>query len=353
MDPLEAKAEEKRERDACPQAERDTKKLEEAIFSRVAKEHIARQEAGWKNSKHRQQWENTLKTYVYPIIGDVPVSEVTAEHVLQILQPIWNTKTETATRVRMRIESVLDAAKVRGLRQGENPARWRANLDAVLPPKSKVHKVKHHDAMDWKLVPEFFRSLAEQPGMGALALRFTILTALRSGEVRKATWDELDLDQAIWTIPAAKMKAQREHRVPLSRPAVNLLQGLPRLTGTNLVFPGTRATSPLSDMTLSAVLRRMKIPDVTVHGFRSTFRDWAAEETHFNGDTVELALAHIVANKVGRAYRRGDQLEKRRPLMDKWAKWLTETTLAKRSQGQAASLPDARDTRAASAGLGR
>lgn len=254
----------------------------------------------------------------------MPVSEVTVEHVLDILQPIWSTKPETASRVRMRIEAVLDAAKVKGLREGENPARWRANLDAVLPPKSKVRTVKHHGAMDWKLVPEFFRMLADQPGMGALALRLAILTALRSGEVRKATWDEFDLDQGVWTIPAAKMKTQREHRVPLSAPATALLQQLPRRADTNLVFPGTRPTTPLSDMTLLAVLRRMKIENVTVHGFRSTFRDWAAEETHFNGDTVELALAHVVANKVERAYRRGDQLEKRRPLMDAWAEWLME-----------------------------
>ena len=324
VDPLEAKNEAKRAQEEQAQAERAAQKRLDATFRRVAEEHIARLEAGWKNTKHRQQWENTLKTYVYPVIGEVSVSEVTVEHVLDILQPIWSTKPETASRVRMRLEAVLDAAKVKGLRDGENPARWRANLDAVLPPKSKVHTVKHHGAMDWKLVPKFFRTLADQPGMGALALRLAILTALRSGEVRKATWDEFDLDQGVWTIPAAKMKAQREHRVPLSAPAIELLQQLPRRVGTNLVFPGTRSTTPLSDMTLSAVLRRMKIENVTVHGFRSTFRDWAAEETHFNSETVELALAHVVGNKVERAYRRGDQLEKRRPLMDAWAKWLME-----------------------------
>ncbi|MFC0205871.1 tyrosine-type recombinase/integrase [Novosphingobium soli] len=322
-DPLEVKAEEQRERQIAAQIEQVGQKLQAATFRRVAEDHIAMQEAGWKNSKHRQQWENTLKTYVYPVVGDMPVGEINAEHVLQILKPIWNNKTETATRVRMRIEAILDAAKVKGLRQGENPARWRGNLDAVLPAKSKVHKVKHHDAMDWKLVPSFWRSLVDQPGMGALALRLTILTALRSGEVRKATWDEFDLDEAIWTIPAEKMKADREHRVPLSPPALELLRSLPRMVQTDLVFPGVRVTSPLSDMTLSAVLRRMGIDDVTVHGFRSSFRDWAAEETHHDGDTVELALAHVVKNQVERAYRRGDQLAKRRALMDDWAKWLS------------------------------
>lgn len=321
-DPLEVKAEEQRERQIAAQIEQVGQKLQAATFRRVAEDHIAMQEAGWKNCKHRQQWENTLKAYVYPVVGDMPVSEITAEHVLQILKPIWNNKTETATRVRMRIEAILDAAKVKGLRQGENPARWRGNLDAVLPAKSKVHKVKHHDAMDWKLVPRFWRSLVDQPGMGALALRLTILTALRSGEVRKATWDEFDLDEAIWTIPAEKMKADREHRVPLSPPALDLLRSLPRMAGTNLVFPGTRITSSLSDMTLSAVLRRMGIDDVTVHGFRSSFRDWAAEETHHDGDTVELALAHVVKNQVERACRRGDQLAKRSALMNDWAKWL-------------------------------
>lgn len=324
IDPLETKAQVRREQSAAAEVAQVEQKLQQATFRRVAEDFIAGQEAGWKNPKHHQQWVNTLATYVYPVIGDMPVHLVTPEHVLQILEPIWSTKTETASRVRMRIEAVLDAAKVKGLRQGENPAIWRGNLQAVLPHKSKVQKVRHHPAMPWKAVPVFWRSLAEQSGMGACALRFVILTAARSGEVRLATWDEIDMDAGIWTVPEVKMKAGREHRVPLSAPALELLRNQSRMVGCNLVFSGMRANKPLSDMTLSAVLKRLQLQHVTVHGFRSSFRDWAAEETSHQGETVELALAHTIEGKTERAYRRNDQLEKRRVLMDEWAAWLSE-----------------------------
>lgn len=296
------------------------KRLNAATFKVIAKEHIAQHEDSWRNDKHRQQWTNTLKTYAYPVIGDIAVNSITSEQVLSVLKPIWSEKPETARRVRMRIETVLNAAKVRGLRSGENPAAWRGVLEGVLP-RVRSRQLKHHPALDWRIAPAFFARLALQAGTGARALEFAILTAARSGEVRGATWAEIDVESKMWVVPADRMKTGRAHRVVLNDAAMDLLATLPRVVGTDLLFPGIRKQI-LSDMTLSAVLKRMKLVGVTVHGFRSTFRDWAAEETGFHPETIEMALSHSVGTKVELAYRRGDQLEKRRRLMDDWCSYL-------------------------------
>lgn len=328
VDPLDAKEAHRADLEQIERAERQEQRLQGATFSPVADSYIASQEAGWRNAKHRQQWTNTLKTYAYPVIGALPVNSITTEHMLAVLEPIWSTKSETAGRVRMRMETVLNAAKVMGLRQGDNPALWRGGLEALLPRLSKVQKVRHHPAMDWRATPVFFADLTDQDGMGARALRFAILTAARSGEVRMANWLEFDLDARLWTVPATRMKAGRAHRVPLSDAAMALLSELPKIIDCDLLFPGLR-NQPLSDMSLSAVLKRMKINNATVHGFRSSFRDWAAEITNYHPETVEIALAHSVGSKTERSYRREDQLDKRRLLMEEWALWLKTKPVAK------------------------
>lgn len=245
------------------------------------------------------------------------VSDVDLTHVLQILEPIWKDKTETASRLRGRIESVLNWATARGYRTGLNPARWRGHLDNLLPARGKIQKVEHHAALSYKELSGFILALRQQAGMGARALEFAILTAARSGEVRGATWAEIDTDAATWTIPAERMKVGKEHRVPLSDAALALLAALPRMGGTDLIFPNTKGTA-LSDMTLTAVLRRME-RDVTAHGFRSTFRDWAGETTAYPREVIEHALAHQLKDKAEAAYARGSLFDKRRRLMDDWA----------------------------------
>ncbi|MEO6746677.1 MAG: integrase arm-type DNA-binding domain-containing protein, partial [Caldimonas sp.] len=254
-------------------AERQAQKT----FSEVAAQYIAQHEKSWKNAKHQAQWAATLRTYAEPSIGRLLVRDIRPAHVIAVLEPIWTTKTETATRVRSRIELVLDYAAARGYREGLNPARWKGNLDAALPNASKVAPVRHHAAVEVKEVAAFVKSLRAQGGVGARALEFAVLTAARSGEVRGVIWAEIDLKAALWTIPATRMKSGREHRVPLSKPAIKLLRALPgdRLPQDH-VFPGMRG--PLSDMSLTAVLRRMDV-SATAHGFRSTFRDWVSEYT--------------------------------------------------------------------------
>ncbi|GIX52087.1 tyrosine-type recombinase/integrase [Sphaerotilus sulfidivorans] len=286
-------------------------------FSQCAAAYIKAHREGWKNAKHVGQWETTLAQYAGPVIGDMLVRHVETRHVLAVLEPIWTTKTETATRLRSRIELVMDWAAVRGERTKENPARWRGHLDKLLPKPSKVADKGHHAALPWRDVGAFLARLEGVEGMGAAALRFAILTAARSGEVRGATWSEIDMQARTWTVPGSRMKAGKDHRVPLSDAAVRLLEGLPRYVGNDLVFPAPRG-GVLSDMTLSAVMKRLSVP-ATVHGFRSTFRDWAAESTAYPSDVVEMALAHTIRNKVEAAYRRGDLFEKRRQLMQAWA----------------------------------
>ncbi|MEN9717505.1 MAG: hypothetical protein RIQ99_383 [Pseudomonadota bacterium] len=305
------------------------RKRDEMTFHKACEHYISNHQSSWRNAKHAQQWANTLKTYAYPIIGDLPVADVSAAHVVAILQPIWTSKSETASRLRMRIEAVLNAAKLMGWRTGENPAIYKGGLEAVFPPISKVKKVRHHPAMPFTEISDFMVSLRARSGISPRALEFCILTAARSGEVRYATWDDLDLDACVWTIPADRMKAGREHRVPLCHDAITVLEAMPRFARTKLVFPGTQGQA-MSDMTLSAVLKRIGLGHFTVHGFRSTFRDWAAETTDYSSETVEMALAHTVANKVEAAYRRGDLFAKRRVLMDDWASYIGHDDAEKR-----------------------
>ncbi|MCX5542588.1 tyrosine-type recombinase/integrase [Paraburkholderia sp. CNPSo 3076] len=286
-------------------------------FEQAAKTYMSDKEGEWGNAKHRAQWQSTLETYAYPVIGKLLVRDIELAHVLRVLEPMWKEKTETASRVRGRIEKILDWATVRGYRAGPNPARWKGHLENTLAKPSKIAAVEHHAALDFREIGSFMAQLRAHEGMGARALEFAVLTAARSGEVRGATWSEIDLDAGVWAIPAARMKAKRDHRVPLSEPAVALLRALPRFGSLDLVFPSTKG-APLSDMTLTAVLRRMNL-EVTAHGFRSTFRDWTAERTAFPREVCEMALAHTISNEVEAAYRRGDLFAKRRQLMDAWA----------------------------------
>jgi integrase len=293
-------------------------------FKEASEAYITAHEAGWKNEKHRQQWRNSLAAYAYPTIGELSVRDVQLAHVLAILEPIWSEKTETATRLRGRIELVLDWATARGHREGLNPARWRGHLDKLLARPSKVSRPEHHQALPLDDLGAFVTRLREEKGSGAKALEFAILTAARSGEVRGMTWVEVDFRNRVWTIPGSRMKAGREHRVPLSAPAIELLEALPRVGDRDLVFPAPRG-GQLSDMTLLAVLRRMKAAAVP-HGFRSSFSDWASERTGYPYEVAEMALAHAIKNKTEAAYRRGDVLEKRRRLMEDWARFLATKT---------------------------
>lgn len=288
-------------------------------FDQAAEQFIASKAAEWKNAKHEAQWGATLRMYATPVIGPLAVGDVELAHVLKILEPIWATKTETASRVRGRIEAVLDWATVRGYRSGENPARWRGHLDKILSKPSKTKRTEHHAAMPVDDLGAFVEALRRREGIAARALEFLILTAARSGEVREAVWPEIDLERRVWAIPAARMKAGKEHRVPLSEQAIKLLKALPRKEGSDAVFPALRARF-LSDMSLLAVTRRMKV-DAVPHGFRSTFRDWAAERTNYPREVAEMALAHAIGNAVEAAYRRGDLFEKRARMMDEWAKF--------------------------------
>ncbi len=294
-------------------------------FEQCAAKYIEANQSGWKNAKHAAQWVSTLEQYAFPVMGGLLVRDVALSHVLAVLEPIWKTKTETASRLRGRLESVLDWATVRKYRTGENPARWKGHLDKLLPKPAKVAKVEHHRAVPVADVGAFLVKLRMQAGLGARALEFAILTAARSGEVRGACWSEINTEAKVWVIPAARMKAGKEHRVPLSADALALLEALPRMAGTELVFPAPRGGA-LSDMTLSAVLRRMEV-DAVPHGFRSTFRDWAGERTAHPREVIEHALAHLLKDKDEAAYQRGDLFEKRRRLMDDWSAFLNRPEL--------------------------
>lgn len=311
VDPLTAKRTQKKE------AARQNRRSME--FEVCAAAYIDAHRSEWKNAKHVQQWENTLSIYAFPVLGGLPVASIDEALVLKVLLPIWQEKTETAKRLRGRIESVLDWATFNKFRQGENPARWKGHLEHSLARPSKVAKVVHHAALPYQEIGAFMANLRQRQGVAPRAVAFLILTATRSGEVRGATWSEIDLDQRIWTIPSARMKMEREHRVALSDAAIELLDSMPRVDGCEYIFPGARQIRPMSDMTLTAVLRRMDRDDITVHGFRSTFRDWSAEATNFPHELAEMALAHAVSNKVEAAYRRGDMLEKRFAMMNAWA----------------------------------
>lgn len=309
VDPIE---ERRQARSALAAARAASKTFEDCVEG-----FMKAKESEWRNPKHRQQWQNTLDTYAGPVMGKLLVGDVMLAHVMKVLEPIWHEKTETATRVRGRIEQVLDWATVRGYRKGDNPARWKGHLDQLLAKPRKISKVEHHAAVPVEAVGSFLADLRAMDGTGARALEFAILTAARSGEVRGALWSEFDFREKVWTVPGERMKGKVEHRVPLSKQAIELLEALPRFEKVEVVFPGVKG-QVLSDMTLSAVMRRMKV-DAVPHGFRSTFRDWAAERTNFPRDLAEMALAHVIESKVEAAYRRGDMLAKRLKMMQSWA----------------------------------
>lgn len=302
-------------------------------FAQAMEKTLEARTAEFRNEKHKKQWRSTLDTYAVPMLGNMAVSDIDVSDVLRVLEPIWATKTETASRLRGRIEAVLSWATVGGHRTGDNPARWRGNLDAVLPKPGKVAKVKHNPALSLADAADWFTDLRKRDGMATRALEFVALTAARSGEVRGATWAEIDLDAGVWIIPAERMKAGKEHRVPLTQEAVALLKALPRMKGSDYVFPAARGGA-LSDMALSACMKRINEArdggyldprsgrPAVPHGLRSTFRDWAAERTEFERDMAEIALAHNVGSTVERAYRRGDMIEKRRQMMAAWARFL-------------------------------
>jgi integrase len=288
-------------------------------FKQCADAYINAHKAGWKNPKHAQQWQNTLAQYAFPVFGDFDVKAIDTALITKCLEPIWLTKNETAGRVRGRIESVLDWATVRKFRTGENPARWRGHLDKLLTKPSKIQQTEHHSALPYAEINSFIEQLRQQDGIAAKCLEFTILTATRTGETIGATWAEFDLDAKIWTIPAERMKAKKEHRVPLNHHALAILNEMAAIRFNDYVFPSNK--KGLSNMAMLTLLKRMDRTDITVHGFRSTFRDWAAESTAYPSEVVEMALAHTIKNQVEAAYRRGDLLEKRKTLMDSWAKY--------------------------------
>ncbi|TPM32959.1 site-specific integrase [Mesorhizobium sp. B2-3-5] len=312
IDPIEQRNEKK----AAVRAE-DAKRV---TFKQASERYIAAKKAGWKNAKHAEQWTNTLATYAWPTIGDLPVAKVDTAHIMQILEPIWVEKTETASRVRGRVEMVLGWATARHYRSGDNPARWRGHLDNLLPARSKVAKVEHHAAMPYAELPAFMARLRHMDSISARALEFTILNAVRTGEAIGAKEGEFDFANKVWTIPAERMKAGKPHRVPLSDRAITLLETLPREAGSPYMFAGARPGKPLSNMAMLELLRGMEgMEGLTVHGFRTTFRVWAAERSNFPREIAEAALAHTLRDKTEAAYQRSDMLEKRRKLMTAWA----------------------------------
>ena len=326
LDPLEERARVKRVR-----------QLEQArsiTFREAAEQCIASKKPEWKNAKHAQQWTNTLTTYAYPVFGTLSVSDLDTDLVLKAIEPIWLSKAETASRVRQRIETVWDWARARKYVEGENPARLRGHLDKILAKTAKVKQVKHHAAVPYKEIAAFITKLRGRKGSSALAMEFMILTAGRTGEVRGARWQEINLTTKVWTIPADRMKAGKEHRVPLSERALEILNSIKSNRNPDeFVFPGWKTGTGLSDGAMLTLLRKMDVEPYTPHGFRSTFRDWAAEEAHqFSNETVELALAHTIKNKAEAAYRRGDQLERRRELMKAWNDYTNQHSQSKEEE---------------------
>ena len=314
-----------------PIEERNSRKTALAIeqakamtFRECAEGYIEAHRPGWKSDKHASQWGATLKTYAYPVIGSLPVAVVEDGHVMKILQPIWNSKTETANRVRGRIEKILDRARALKLRSGENPARWKGHLDHLLPARSQVAPVEHHAALPYRDLPGFMAKLRKRDGISARALEYTILTIARTGDTIGGKWSEVDEAEKLWTIPAERMKGRkgngkRDHAVPLSEPALAILRHLPREGA--FLFPGGREGAGLSNMAMAELLKEMDYASdvATIHGFRSTFKDWVSEQTGYPNELSEMAMAHTVSDKVEAAYRRGDMREKRRRLMEDWA----------------------------------
>ena len=316
LDPLEERARSKRARQLA--------QARSITFQQAAEHCIASKTPEWKNAKHAQQWTNSLTAYAYPVFGTLSISDLDTDLVLKAIEPIWISKAETASRVRQRIETVWDWARARKYVEGENPARLRGHLDKILAKTAKVKRVKHHAAVPYKQIGPLIKKLRGRKGSSALALEFMILTAARTGEVRGARWQEIDLSTKVWIVPADRMKASKEHRVPLCDRAVEILNSIKSNRNPDgYVFPGWKAETGLSDGAMLTLLRKMDVGPYTPHGFRSTFRDWAAEEAHeFSNETVELALAHTIKNKAEAAYRRGDQLERRRALMLAWSEYI-------------------------------
>ena len=313
IDPIEAR-----------QDEREAAKISSekaTTFEQCAKAFIASYEVGWRNDKHTEQWKSTLQTYCYPTIGALPVQAIGTDHVVKILEPIWASKPETASRVRQRVERVLSWAKVRGYREGENPAQWRGHLDHLLPAKGKVRSVRHHPALPYREMGTLMEKLREESSISGRALEFLILTASRTGEALGARWSEIELGERMWTVPGERMKAGKPHRVPLSSRALTVLCEMRVIRQNEFIFPGGKPGRPLSQTALLMLLRRMRYAHVTSHGFRSSFRDWAADCTSFPREAAEMALAHAVPDAVEAAYRRGDLLQKRRKLMEEWASY--------------------------------
>jgi integrase len=313
VDPIEAR---KADKEAVVAANAPTK-----TFKALAADYIAKHRASWKNAKHHDQWVNTLETYAEPVIGHMSPDQINKDHILEILTPHWTTKTETMVRLRGRIESILDYAAFHGLTDKPNPARFKGFLDQALAAPSKVSNRTHFAAMAYSAVPEFMETIKAMPGHGARCLEFTILTACRSGEALGAEWDEFDLDTKTWTVPAARMKAGKPHRFALSDAAIKLLEAQ-KDADKVYVFPGRKSRTQMSNMSMTMIVRRLKL-GVTVHGFRSSFRDWCAEQTDYSNEVAEMALAHTVGDKVEAAYRRGDMLEKRHALANDWATYVT------------------------------
>jgi integrase len=313
IDPIEAR------KAARASAKLDARRA--VSFQDCAEAYIAAHKFGWRSSKHGNQWHNTLATYAYPVIGDLPVQQIDVTLVMKVLEPIWQAKTETASRLRGRIEVVLSWARTHGYRSGENPAAWRRHLENLLPPRRKVRQVRHLSALPYQEIGNFMASLRAEQGIAARALELTILTAARTSETLGATWSEVDLQAGIWTIPAERMKVERPHRIPLSPTALTVLQAMSTIRLSDYVFPGARAGRPLNNRALLDVLERMDRKDITAHGFRSTFRDWAAEQTRFPREICEQALGHVVGSSVERAYLRSDVIDRRRKLMDEWARF--------------------------------
>jgi integrase len=287
-------------------------------FRSCAEAYIKSHESGWKNPKHIKQWASTLEQYAYPVIGDMAVDQIDTEHVMQVLTPIWNTKTETASRVRGRIENVLSWAIVQKYRQSPNPAIWRGHLSMLLPKRSKVQQVQHHPALPYKEIPKLMALLRAIDSVPARAMELTILTCTRTNETIQATWGEIDFEEKLWIIPKDRMKAGREHRAPLSNQAISILELLPRLN--DWVFPSTR-THISNNAMLLCLKNQLGFGNITVHGFRSTFRDWAAEVSTYPREVAEAALAHVVSDKTEAAYQRGDLLEKRRQMIQEWSNY--------------------------------
>ncbi len=332
LDPLEVK----RQRNA--QIRIDAAKGR--TFRWCCEQFIETNKAGWRNAKHAVQWDSTLREYAYPLLGNLPVGAVDTALISQVLQPIWSTKHETASRVRQRIERVLAWATTGGYRSGENPARWRGHLDNIFPKTKDVRKVrpiKHHSALPAEEVPALMNELAERGGGAALALRFLTLTATRTGEVIGATWSEIDMGAKVWTIPGLRMKGGKEHRVPLSGPAMDILHEAARVKASDVVFDGPKPGRRLSNMAFAALLRRMKRTDFVPHGLRSTFRTWAAERTNYPREVCEMALAHTIGNATEQSYQRGDMFERRKRLMADWARF-SNSAPVKEASGSVVSL---------------